>query len=130
MEDFEMYTSKVYIQIDENNRVLRCEGGYTMANIKNIDEWIFIDEGDGDKYNLCQSHYFEGGLYTSSGVPIYKWNGLSVVKRDEDEIKEDENKTITPISENELMKAQINALSEENEFLSDCLIEMAQVVYA
>ena len=71
MEELEMIKSKVYIQIDENNRVLRCEGGYTMANIKNIDEWIFIDEGDGDKYNLCQSHYFEGGLYTEDYIHRY-----------------------------------------------------------
>ena len=38
--------------------------------------------------------------------------------------------TEPPITETELLKAQIQALSDENEFLSDCLIEMAQVVYA
>lgn len=68
MEEFK---SKVYIQIDEKNRVLRCEGGYTMANIKNIEEWIFIDEGTGDKYNLCQSHYFEKGLTDEKGCHNY-----------------------------------------------------------
>ena len=47
--------SKVYIKLDEQNRVLRCEGGYTMGNIGNIDEWVLSDKGTGDRYNLCQS---------------------------------------------------------------------------
>ena len=68
MEEFK---SKVYIQIDEKNRVLRCEGGYTMSNIKNIDEWICIDKGEGDRYNLCQSHYFENGLIDEKGCHNY-----------------------------------------------------------
>lgn len=81
--------SKVYIKVDERNRILRCEGGYTMSNIQNIDEWIFIDEGMGDRYNLCQSHYFEGGLYTEDGIPRYKWDGEQTVLRTEEEIEAD-----------------------------------------
>ena len=87
MEDFEK--SKVYIKIDDRNRILRCEGGYTMSNIDNIDEWIFIDEGYGDKYNLCQSHYFEGGLYTEDGIYRYKYENDIVVLRTEEEIEAD-----------------------------------------
>ena len=44
--------SKVYIKIDDRNCILRCEGGYTMGNIQNIEEWILIDEGTGDRYNI------------------------------------------------------------------------------
>ena len=85
MEDFEMEKSKVYIKIDDKSRILRCEGGYTMSNIDNIDEWIFIDEGYGDKYNLCQSHYFEGGLYTEEGICRYKYvDGMCVLRSDEE----------------------------------------------
>lgn len=43
---------------------------------------------------------------------------------------EKKNESKPPMTELELLKAQIQALSDENEFLSDCLIEMAQVVYA
>ena len=32
--------------------------------------------------------------------------------------------------ENKLLKAQVNALAEQQEFLEDCLIEIGQVVYA
>lgn len=82
-------TSKVYIRVDEQDRILRCEGGYTMGNIDNVEEWLLIDEGNGDKYNLCQSHYFDGGLYTEDGICRYKWTGRSAVERSEEEIAAD-----------------------------------------
>ena len=81
--------SKVYILTDSNNRIIRCEGGCTMANITNLDEWIFIDEGYGDKYNLCQSHYFDGGLYTEDGVCRYVWGGENYRLRTEEEMEAD-----------------------------------------
>lgn len=70
MDEFEI-KSKVYIQTDSQDRVTRCEGGYTMSNIDDLSQWTYLDEGDGDRYNLCQSHYFEGGLYTEDGVCRY-----------------------------------------------------------
>ena len=89
MEEFVMEKSKVYIKVDEDNSILRCEGGYTMSNIDNYDEWIFIDEGHGDRFNLCQTHYFEGGLYTEDGIPRYKYADDTIVLRTEEEIAED-----------------------------------------
>ena len=49
---------------------MRCEGGYTTP--EDLTGWTYIDEGTGDKYNLCQSHYFDGGLYDVDGIPRYK----------------------------------------------------------
>lgn len=89
MPEIEMLKSQVYIRTDEQGYIVRCEGGYSMANITNFEDWILIDEGTGDKYNLCQSHYFEGGLYTMDGIPLYKWDGEQVVARGEDEIEAD-----------------------------------------
>ena len=66
----EIMKSKVYVQIDENNLIIRCEGGYTTP--EDLTGWTYIDEGTGDKYNLCQSHYFDGGLYDVDGIPRYK----------------------------------------------------------
>ena len=84
----ELNQSKVYIKVDKNNRILCCEGGYTMENIQNIDEWIFIDEGTGDRYNLCQSNYFDK-LYTEDGIPRYKWDGERAILRSDAEIEAD-----------------------------------------
>ena len=79
--------SKVYIQTDTDGRILRCEGGYTTPS--DLTDWTEIDEGTGDRYNLCQSHYFDGGLYTMDGIPRYRWDGSAAVLRTEEELEED-----------------------------------------
>ena len=84
--DFEM-KSKVYIQTDDQGRILRCEGGYTTP--ADLTDWTYIDEGTGDRYNLCQSNYFPGGLYTMDGIPRYRWDGTQAVERTEEELEAD-----------------------------------------
>lgn len=79
--------SKVYIQTDTVGRIIRCEGGYTTP--ADLTGWIKIDEGTGDKYNLCQSHYFNGGLYTMDGIPRYRWDGSAAVLRTDEEMEAD-----------------------------------------
>lgn len=79
--------SKVYIQTDDQNRIIVCEGGYTTP--ADLTDWVQIDEGTGDKYNLCQSHYFDGGLYTADGIPRYKLVDGAPVLRSEEEIEGD-----------------------------------------
>ena len=85
--NFEMPKSKVYIQTDTEGHILRCEGGYTTPS--DLTDWAEIDEGTGDKYNLCQSHYFAGGLYTMDGIPRYRWDGTQAVLRTEEELDAD-----------------------------------------
>ena len=79
--------SKVYIQTDTEGRILRCEGGYTTP--ADLTGWLEIDEGTGDRYNLCQSHYFDGGLYTMDGIPRYLWDEEKAVLRTEEELEAD-----------------------------------------
>lgn len=85
----EIQKSKVYVLLDERSLVLRCEGGYAMSNIDDVSQWTYIDEGTGDRYNLCQSHYLAGGLYTMQGIPRWKYEGGACVLRSEAEIAED-----------------------------------------
>ena len=84
--EFEM-KSRVYIKVDKQGRIVRCEGGYTTPS--DLTDWTEIDEGTGDKYNLCQSHYFAGGLYTMDGIPRYKYENNTVVLRTEAELSTD-----------------------------------------
>ena len=84
---YENLVSKVYVKTDDQGRIIRCEGGYTTPD--NLDDWTQIDEGYGDRYNLCQSNYFDGGLYTADGLPRYKLVGGKPVKRTEEEIAAD-----------------------------------------
>ena len=79
--------SKVYVQTDDQGRIIRCEGGYTTP--EDLTGWVQIDEGTGDRYNLCQSHYFADGIYTTDGIPRYKLVDGQVVERTEEEIAAD-----------------------------------------
>lgn len=87
MDIFEHSKSAVYVQTDAANRIIRCEGGYTTP--QDLTGWVKIDEGYGDRYNLCQSHYFDGGLYTLDGVPRYKLADGAPVLRTAEEIAAD-----------------------------------------
>ena len=85
--EFEM-KSHVYIKVDDQGRITRCEGEYTLPS--DLSGWILIDEGEPcDKRNLAQSHYFPGGLYTMDGIPRYRWDGYAAVLRSEDELEAD-----------------------------------------
>ena len=92
--------SKVYIQTDNQGRILRCEGGYTTPS--NLTGWIEIDEGYGDRYNLCQSHYFSGGLYTKDGISRYRWDGEQAIERTEEEIEAERAPSIVIIRADKL----------------------------
>lgn len=89
--------SKVYIKIDSQSRITHCDGGYTIVNIENFDEWTLIDEGEGSKYNLCQSNYFDGGLYTDDGIPRWKYVDGKCVLRTDDELATDRAAVPAPI---------------------------------
>lgn len=82
--------AKVYIKTDDRNIIARCEGGFSEPN--DLTGWICIDEGEGDKYYLCQSNYFDGGLYTDDGVSRWKFENNAPVLRAEDEIEADREK--------------------------------------
>lgn len=83
----ENYKSKVYVSADDQSRIIRCEGGYTTP--ADLTGWVKIDEGTGDRYNLCQSNYFDGGIYTADGIPRYKLADGQAVERTAEEIAAD-----------------------------------------
>lgn len=92
--EFEMPKSRVYILLDEKERIVRIEGEYSLPS--DLTGWVQIDEGYGDRYSLAQSHYLDGGLYTMQGIPRYKYAGGVCVLRSEDEIAEDMAALPTP----------------------------------
>ena len=104
--------SKVYIQTDTEGRILRCDGGYTTPS--DLTGWTGIDEGTGDKYNLCQSHYFDGGLYTMDGIPRYRWDGTATIQRTEKELEADRAAIPEP-KPSKTVEARLTALEAEAE---------------
>lgn len=107
--EFETPKSKIYIQTDDQGRILRCDGGYTTP--ADLTGWTEIDEGIGDRYNLCQSHYFDGGLYTMDGIPRYRWDGAQVVERTNEELEKDRAPSIEIVRADKLaeLSASCNA---------------------
>lgn len=77
--------SRVFILIDDNNRVTRIEGEYTLP--QDLTDFIQIDEGEGDKYNLAQTHYLDKPLMTEDGIYQYKYQNGEVVERTAEEIE-------------------------------------------
>lgn len=65
--------SKVYAKIGKDNKIVGIEGGYTTP--ADLNGWVLIDEGEGDKYRLCQSHYLPKPLTDDHGIYRYEWNG-------------------------------------------------------
>lgn len=104
--------SKVYIQTDADGRILRCDGGYTTT--ADLSGWLEIDEGNGDRYNLCQSHYFDGGLYTMDRIPRYHWDGEKAVLRSEEELEADRDETSKP-EPSTTLEARVAALEADAE---------------
>lgn len=128
--------SRVYVLTDDESRILRLEGEYSLP--ADLNGWTKIDEGYGDKYALAQSHYLDKPLYDGA-VLRYKLVDGKITERTAEEIEADKAKLPKPVipktnaeleQENKLLKAQLNAATERSDFIEDCIAEMAMQVYA
>lgn len=68
----EMQKSKVYVLPNSEGYITLIDGGYTVGNITDPENWVLIDAGYGDKYNLCQGNYFPQPIRTMGGAYRYK----------------------------------------------------------
>ena len=111
--EFEMPKSRVYIRTDDQGRIVRCEGEYTIPS--DLTDWILIEEGPPcDRLNLAQSHYFDGGLYTMDGIPRYRWDGSAAVLRTDEELEADRAAIPEP-KPSKTVEARLTALEAEAE---------------
>ena len=110
--EFEMSKSHVYRKVDDQDRIVCCEGEYTLPS--DLSGWILIDEGEPcDKRNLAQSHYFPGGLYTMDGIPRYRWDGEKAALRSEEELEAD--RAAPPEPQPTTIEARVAALEADAE---------------
>lgn len=110
MEMFKTEPSKVYVKTNDQGCITRCEGGYTTP--ADLTGWTLIDEGYGDRYNLCQSNYFPDSLYTEDGIHRYKLVDGKPVERTEAEIEDDRAAIpAPPPTKQEQMRADIDFLA-------------------
>lgn len=98
---------KVYVQTDDHSHITGCEGGYAAP--ADLSHWICIDQGTGDRYNLCQIHYFSGGLTNSDGTHRYIYDpSLTPAWREATE-----EELAAELAEIEARKAPIEPTSED-----------------
>lgn len=81
--------SKVYVRPDADGRIIAIDGGYSIGNIHDFSEWVQIDEGEGDRFNLCQCNYLQKPLMDERCVYRYKLVEGSVVERSQEEMDAD-----------------------------------------
>ena len=133
----EKYT--VYVKVNESGYITAVN---SSAFLNDFTGWTEIDQGQGDKYHHAQGNYLPGPLMTDGGAYRYKLVNGKPVECTSEEIQEQETANQpepTPSipeevealkNENFLLKAQIQAMSDRNDFIEDCIAEMAMQVYA
>ena len=118
---------KVYIKIDSNGNITAVNSGIFISGLT---DWIEIDEGNGDKYAHAQGNYFEKPLTDDNGIYRYKYSNGAVYEKTAEEIEAEIAKLpVPPPSETEILKAQLKAVVERNDFIEDCIAEMAMQIY-
>ena len=129
----------VYVKTDSNGYITAVN---SSAFLSDLTGWTEIDRGAGDKYHHAQGNYFSKLIMTDGGAYRYKLVNSAPVECTPEEIQEQEeaNQPELPPSipeevealknENFLLKAQIQAMSDRNDFIEDCIAEMAMQVYA
>jgi hypothetical protein len=122
---------KVLVQTDDAGRVTAINSDAFVSG----GGWTAIDEGEGDRYRHAQNNYLLKPLTDERGVYRYKLVDGLVAQRTQAEMDADFDARPAPEptaeeKERTLLKAQIQALSDRNDFVEDCMAEMAGIVYA
>ena len=133
----EMRPYIVYVKVDESNRITTINSSKFLTDVTG---WIEIDSGYGDKYHHAQGNYFDKPLYDERGICRYKLVDGKAVERTQEEMDADyvppevkptdAERILQLESEKKLLTAQVQALSDRNDFMEDCIAEMATIVYA
>lgn len=116
-------TEIVYVRVDNAGRVT---GIGSRSYITDLDGWIRIDEGRGDRYRHAQAQYFSNPLMDERGVWRYRLDGITPVERTQEEMDAD----AVSGAETPTQEERIAALEAGSEMLTACVLEMSELVYA
>ena len=112
---------KVYIKSNENNIITDINSSIFLHNVEG---YIQIDEGSGDKYAHAQGNYLEKSLVDESGRFNYKFEDGKIL-----ELTEEEKNTLFPKTEVQPSKQEeINsALLQENANIKLQLVKQQKI---
>lgn len=127
----------VYVKPNDSGYIAAVN---SSAFLPDTTGWTEIDSGYGDKYHHAQGNYFDKPLCDERGIYRYKLVDGKPVERTQEEmdadyvppeVKPTDTERILQLeSEKKLLTAQVQALSDRNDFMEDCIAEMATIVYA
>ena len=78
--------AKVYVKVNAQNNIVAVDSD---IYIDNLDGWVEIDEGTGDKYSLAQVKYFSKPIIDDYCVPRYKLVDGTPIERTAEEMEAD-----------------------------------------
>lgn len=123
----------VYAKYDENDSIIAIRSSIFLNDTEG---WTQIDEWQKGQDRYMYAHA-DNGEYVQEkhGKPLYDDSGRPNFHGDFVEWTEEEKEEFYPIpdqsniSDIELLKAQIQAVTDRNDFIEDCIAEMAMEVY-
>lgn len=106
-----MFVFKVYARVDERGRVLAVG---SSAFLDDLDGWVEIDQGSGDRYQHAQANYLPGPLLDEHGICRYKLLDGALVERTADEMDADVKPAEKPefVSRLERVETALNTITE------------------
>ena len=118
-----MYT--VYIKINDRRRIVDVA---SSAFLTDADDWIPIARGNGDRY-MHAGGYFPGGLMDERGVYRYAFTNNAVVELTQAELDADYAR-MESVPQGKSDRERIEELEAQGEMLTQCLLEVSEIIYA
>lgn len=119
--------AKVYIKTDDQERITNTNSDIFLGDAP--EDWVLIDEGEGDKYTHAQGHYLPGGLIDDNG--LLRWclddEGKPTL-RDEAELEAELAAQPAPVDVMVDLRAQVATLAELNRGLTDLMTALARMM--
>lgn len=122
LEEESLFVYKVYVKINSDGIITAIN---SSAFIYDPTDWTEIDEGTGDRYHHAQNHYFDKSLIDENGSYNYKLTGSTAEERTTEEKALDPKPQPVPSTEEKLA-----AQEEQIAMLTDCIMEMSEIIYA
>lgn len=121
----DLYT--VYVKTNKQGYITAVNSSLFL---KDVTDWIEIDNGCDDKYYHAQGNYFPEPIETEIGAYRYKLVDGVLANCTEEEIIEQETNIQSGVDAVPTTEERIAELETQNEMLLQCILEMSEIVYA
>ena len=111
---------KVYIKTNEHNIITDINSSIFLDNIEG---YIQIDEGSGDRYAHAQGNYLEKGLFDESGRFNYKFEDGKILELTEEEKEKMFPPTAPQITEQERLNSQLLQSNAQQQLINASLLK-------